>query len=198
MFRSEVAITDDDVPVVGATTGNLGSPPQPLSGARTIGGAVSDQGGGLASVVLLVDGRQFAQAPATCSEPYSTPTPCPPQVVASFDVDSATAGAGSPHRGAAGRRCGRQLGRRPRRLLHRRRSAAAAAAATAARRGSGRADRRTAERREHARLDRRPRSARDGNASSSPAARPSRAAKVIVRSRPFGVRRAARAASSDG
>ena len=96
MFRSEVAIIDDDVPVVGAITGNLGSPPQPLSGARTIGGAVSDQGGGLASVVLLVDGRQFAQAPATCSEPYSAPTPCPPQVVASFDVDSGRLAPG-PH-----------------------------------------------------------------------------------------------------
>lgn len=88
LFSSEVEIRDDVPPVVGATTGNLAASPQPISGSRTIGGSVSDQGGGLASVALLVDGRPFARVPASCAEPYTAPTPCPPSLVASFDVDS--------------------------------------------------------------------------------------------------------------
>jgi hypothetical protein len=88
LFSSEVAIRDDALPVVGAPTGNLAAQPQPISGSRTMGGAVSDEGGGLASVALLIDGSQVAQVPATCSQPYTAPTPCPPSLVASFDVDS--------------------------------------------------------------------------------------------------------------
>jgi hypothetical protein len=95
LFGSEVSIRDDHVPVVGAATGTLAGPPQPVSGARTIGGAVSDEGGGIASVVLLVDGKQFAQAPPACAQPYTAPTPCPPDLVASFDVDSAQLSAGA-------------------------------------------------------------------------------------------------------
>ena len=87
LFSSQVEIRDDVPPVVGAPTGNLAAAPQPISNSRTIGGSVSDQGGGLASVALLVDGRPFAQVPASCTQPYTAPTPCPPSLVASLDVD---------------------------------------------------------------------------------------------------------------
>lgn len=89
LWRSAVDLADEAPPVIGAPGGSLLG--GPASGRATIVAHVRDAGGGVAQVDLLVDGAPTATARpgGSCAEPYTLPAPCPTDLPASLEVDTA-------------------------------------------------------------------------------------------------------------
>ena len=89
LFRSVVTLDDPSDPAIGSLGGTLlgGGP---ASGVRTLTATVTDEGSGVATVELLVDGAVAAarQAGGTCVEPYVVADPCAGIFPATFSVDT--------------------------------------------------------------------------------------------------------------
>ena len=97
IWRSVVEIEDPAPPVLGALGGSL-TAPGPIAGRASVEVPVSDAGGGVASVVLRVDGVERARVSAggDCAAPYVVAAPCPATLPASLEIDTAPLAAG-PH-----------------------------------------------------------------------------------------------------
>ncbi len=97
IWRSVVEIEDPAPPVLGVLGGSL-TDPGPVAGRASVEVPVSDAGGGVASVVLRVDGVERARADAggDCAAPYVVAAPCPATLPASLELDT-RALSGGPH-----------------------------------------------------------------------------------------------------
>ncbi len=97
IWRSVVEIEDPAPPVLGALGGSL-TVPGPVAGRASVEVPVSDAGGGVASVVLRVDGVERARVAAggDCAAPYVVAAPCPATLPAALELDTAALAAG-PH-----------------------------------------------------------------------------------------------------
>jgi hypothetical protein len=101
LFRSEVDVRDDRPPVLGTPAGDL------VGGATLTGDSASvtfgagDEGGGVASLALLVDGDEVARRDAggACAKPFTDPLPCPSSLDATLTA-SLTALADGAHSAA--------------------------------------------------------------------------------------------------
>lgn len=92
LFRSQVDIRDDALPVVGPGTVAT----DPGTGRAIVTALTSDAGGGVAATALEVDGVEVERAPSTeCREPYTVAAPCPGAVLARFTTDVAGLAAGA-------------------------------------------------------------------------------------------------------
>lgn len=87
LFRSEIEIEDQDAPTLGSLSGPL-TGDEEVSGHATVGAQAADVGGGVASVALLIDGNEAGRWDASCTEPYTETAPCPARALASFQVDA--------------------------------------------------------------------------------------------------------------
>ena len=97
LWRSAVDLVDPAPPVIGPAAGSL-TESGAVSGRAALRVAVSDAGGGVASVVLRIDGAERARLDAggDCAEPYVVAAPCPASLPASLEVDTRTLADG-PH-----------------------------------------------------------------------------------------------------
>ncbi len=88
MFRSQIDLRDDLAPGLGAPYGSLVSG-QSVSGQAAVTFGATDEGGGVAATAVLVDGAQVARhsAGGACKEPYVGARPCPGQVNSTLTID---------------------------------------------------------------------------------------------------------------
>lgn len=95
LWRSAVDLADEEPPAIGAPAGSLLA--GPATGRATLRAHVSDAGGGVAEVELLVDGSSAGSVRpgGACAEPYTAPAPCPAELPASFELDTATLAPGA-------------------------------------------------------------------------------------------------------
>ena len=92
LFRSRVDLRDDALPAVAPGTVMTDA----ATALATVAADVRDAGGGVAAVALQVDGVEVERtATRTCREPYTEPAPCPGLVTASFLVDASALAAGT-------------------------------------------------------------------------------------------------------
>lgn len=96
LYRSAVDVVDDAAPSVGPLTGGLLAG-APVDRPQSVVVPVSDVGGGVARVELLVDGAvaQIAPSGGACAVPYATAAPCPSATDRAFTVDPAALAAGA-------------------------------------------------------------------------------------------------------
>ena len=89
IWRSAVDLLDDDAPQLGDASGSLLGPGA-ASGRAAISAAASDVGGGVAAVLLRIDGTEVAHTlpGGSCTQPYDIPAPCPATLPATFEVDT--------------------------------------------------------------------------------------------------------------
>ena len=97
LWSSAVDVVDPAAPVLGTPSGSLLAP-GPVSGRASVSVPASDAGGGVASVVLRVDGAERARLDAggDCAQPYVIAAPCPATLPASLELDTRTLADG-PH-----------------------------------------------------------------------------------------------------
>ena len=136
MFRSEVDIRDDDMPVLLEPAG-LPSEGQVVSASSLVTFDASDGGGGVMSAGLLVDGNEVAHQDAggACREPFVRAAPCPAQLTAALPLTISSLSPGTHTVTRARRRRGGQ--RRDERAGHVHGCTSAADGRRARRRGSG-------------------------------------------------------------
>ncbi len=92
LFRSRVDLRDDALPAVAPGTVTTDA----ATALATVAADVSDAGGGVAAVALQVDGVEVERtATRTCREPYTLPAPCPGLVAAGFVIDASALAAGT-------------------------------------------------------------------------------------------------------
>jgi hypothetical protein len=83
IFSARIGLRDLVVPTIAENVdGSLLTSSEPVEGERTVSLTARDEGGGLASVGVLVDGVAAVQKPAdatspTCRRPYLVRVPCP-------------------------------------------------------------------------------------------------------------------------
>lgn len=87
LWSSAVEIADPHDPSLGPAGGSLLGA-QPVSGRASVTALATDEGGGVASVKLFVDGAERARTTA-CGEPYTLPAPCPASLPVSIELDTA-------------------------------------------------------------------------------------------------------------
>lgn len=97
LWSSAVDVVDPAPPAIGTPSGSLLAPGT-VVGRASIAAPVSDAGGGVASVVLRVDGAERARLDAggDCATPYVIAAPCPATLPASLELDT-RALADGPH-----------------------------------------------------------------------------------------------------
>lgn len=86
LWSSAVYVEDDRAPALGHAAGSLLSG-VPVSGRASVTAPATDEGGGVASAALIVDGSERARVTA-CSEPYTLPAPCPGSLPVSLELDT--------------------------------------------------------------------------------------------------------------
>ena len=89
MFRSQVDLRDDEGPVLGEPSGGLVAGETLTGAAASVTFGAQDEGGGVASLALLVDGAEVARRDVggACAEPYTEPEPCPSSYSATLTAD---------------------------------------------------------------------------------------------------------------
>ena len=89
IWRSVVDIADPAPPVLGTPGGSLAAAGS-VAGRASARVAVSDTGGGIAAVVLRVDGTERARLEpgGDCAVPYVVVAPCPAGLPASLELDT--------------------------------------------------------------------------------------------------------------
>lgn len=86
LWRSAVDVADALAPSLGAAGGSLLAG-QPVSGRVSVTAFAGDEGGGVADVVLRVDGVERSRVTA-CAEPFTLPAPCPAALPVSIEFDT--------------------------------------------------------------------------------------------------------------
>jgi hypothetical protein len=92
MYGAEVVIEDNDLPTVTELTGPVARG-DAVSGTTGLFVGASDQGAGLSTMSLSVDGdapQTLEAGGAACEPPYEVPEPCPGQTGRMFEIDTAT------------------------------------------------------------------------------------------------------------
>jgi hypothetical protein len=88
LFRSAVELDDPSPPVVAPVGGTIAV--AVVTGIRTVVAEVRDEGSGVHSTELLVDGRiaDRQDGSGTCAPPYTVADPCPRSMRATFVLDT--------------------------------------------------------------------------------------------------------------
>lgn len=89
LFRAQVDVRDDDAPTLGAPSGSLVAGGTLTGGAASVSFDAQDGGGGVAALALLIDGAEVTRTESggSCAEPYADPVPCPAARSATLTAD---------------------------------------------------------------------------------------------------------------
>ncbi|MGH2960332.1 MAG: hypothetical protein ACRDKE_12055 [Solirubrobacterales bacterium] len=90
LLNARVDVNDPTVPVIATVSGSLpGS--STAAGMQTLSVTATDQGGGVRTINLAIDGgfQQSAAAGESCGQPYTLRAPCPSGLERTLDVNTA-------------------------------------------------------------------------------------------------------------
>lgn len=95
MSRARVDVEDAQAPTITSVSGTLPDS-YAVAGPQSLAVTAADVGGGIAEVMLTIDGVPAGQAAAggSCAKPYTEEQPCPSSLAHNFNVDTTTLAAG--------------------------------------------------------------------------------------------------------